>query len=163
MDHCSGVEVEHQPESVDRTAVRFDGGDDGLLVVRLPLAELATAPTARPPFCATTTSDRAGRIADRSVIRHMGWSGPTTTLRFDIRNSTMVVVTADGGVASITGQGHLRLPLAVRRRCRIGAGARLLVVAWSETGRLAVCTAQAVSDMVLARLAVAGADSGCRW
>ncbi|MDN5750805.1 MAG: hypothetical protein L0H64_20240 [Pseudonocardia sp.] len=83
--------------------------------------------------------------------------------RFDIQCSTMVVITAGGCTSSITNQGHLQLPLAVRRRCRIEAGERLLVVAWRETGRLVICTAAAVERMVLAELSVSGTRAGGRW
>ncbi|WP_300017764.1 hypothetical protein [Pseudonocardia sp.] len=83
--------------------------------------------------------------------------------RFDVQSNAVVVVTADGSTSSITSQGHLQIPLAVRRRCRIEAGARLLIVAWTGTGTLVICTAAAVERMVLAELSVLGTRAGGRW
>jgi len=64
----------------------------------------------------------------------------------------ILVVPATGGTSSITAQGHLRLPLAVRRRSRIDPGSRLLVLAWPQTGGLVICTPSAVEEMLLDRM-----------
>lgn len=101
--------------------------------------------------CVMTTSDRAGRLADRSVIRCLGWDRHTS-VRFDWRRDVILVVPAGGGQSSITTQGHLRLPLAIRRRSRIDAGSRLLVLAWAQTGRLVICAPSAVEEMLLDRM-----------
>ena len=81
----------------------------------------------------------------------MGWARHTS-VRFDVRGDVIVVFSATSSTSSITTQGHLRLPLAVRRRSRIDAGSRLLVVAWPESGTLAMCTPVAVEEMVLAKM-----------
>lgn len=139
------------------------GEPAGAVPVRLDrIPDPMRMPARESPLCVTTTPDRAGRLADRSPLRHLGWSQQTLT-RFDVRSNAVVVVTADGSTSSITGQGHLQLPLAVRRRCRIEAGVRLLLVAWRDTGRLVVCTAAAVEGMVLAELSVLGTRAGGRW
>jgi hypothetical protein len=53
---------------------------------------------------------------------------PGTPISVRIRDGVLISVRPDGPHA-ITGQGHLRLPLAVRRLCRIEAGDRLVVAA----------------------------------
>lgn len=158
----SSIDVMHYIEWGDVPAVRSGGSLEDPVIGQHPLAQVPTATAGEPPLCVTTTPDRAGRLADRSPLRHLGWSRQTVT-RFDVQSNTMVVVTADGSTSSITSQGHLQLPLAVRRRCRIEAGARLLIVAWTDTGRLVICTAAAVEGMVLAELSVLGARAGGRW
>jgi bifunctional DNA-binding transcriptional regulator/antitoxin component of YhaV-PrlF toxin-antitoxin module len=80
-------------------------------------------------------------------------------VRFDVYGD-VILVAAASSATSITAQGHLRLPLAVRRRCRISAGTRLLVVARPDSGTLVVCTMSAVHEMVLARLASTDQGSG---
>jgi bifunctional DNA-binding transcriptional regulator/antitoxin component of YhaV-PrlF toxin-antitoxin module len=114
-----------------------------------------------PPHCVVTAPDRAGRIADRSPVRHMGWSSSTAT-GIDVRGNAVIVVTAEGCTSSITRQGHLRLPLPVRRLCRIEAGVRVLVVAWRDSGQLVICTTGAIEEMVLTRLSGA-TGLGRRW
>jgi hypothetical protein len=77
--------------------------------------------------------DCHGRIADPTIVRVLSWL-PGTLL--DIRErGGLVLVTADGqGVFAVTGQGHLRLPATVRRRCGLVAGDRVLLSADSATG-----------------------------
>lgn len=103
------------------------------------------------PRCVVTTSDRAGRLADRSVVRCLGWARHTSVW-FDWRRDMILVVPDTGGTSSITTQGHLRLPLSVRRRSRINPGNRLLVLAWPLTGRLVICAPSAVEEMLLDRM-----------
>jgi len=80
----------------------------------------------------------------------MGWE-QHTSVRFDLRGDVILVVAA-GDVPSITRQGHLRLPLAVRRRRRIDAGSSLVVVAWPRDGILALCSPSITGEMILARI-----------
>lgn len=124
----------------------------------LPLDELVTVLPEPALRCIVTSSDRAGRLADRSLLRHLGWCR-RTAVRFDLYGD-VILVAAASSTTSITTQGHLRLPLGVRRRCRIEAGTRLLVAAWPDTDTLVVCTMAAVQEMVLARLAIADQGPG---
>ena len=123
----------------------------GSLVSGVPAGELITLAPEPAPRCVVTTSDRAGRLADRSVVRCLGWARHTS-VRFDWRCDVILVVPATGGTSSITTQGHLRLPLSVRRRSRLDPGSRLLVLAWPQAGRLVICTPSAVEEMLLDRM-----------
>lgn len=158
--------MQHRAPDVDDRRVPHDVESDGHSgavpewLYRIP--EAMRIPARKPPLCVTTTPDRAGRLADRSPLRYLGWP-PQTVTRFEVQCSTMVVVTVGGCRSSITSQGHLQLPLPVRRRCRIEPGERLLVVAWTGAGRLVICTADAVEKMVLAELAGHGTRTGGRW
>ncbi|MFC4951085.1 hypothetical protein [Pseudonocardia sp. GCM10023141] len=131
---------------------------DDATVGRNESGEPTAAAAGPPPRCVVTPPDRAGRIADRSLCRHMGWN-QQTGIRFEVRGR-FVIVTADGSAPAITTQGHLRVPLAIRRRCRIDAGTRLLIVAWRENGTVVICTASAVEEML--RTLSAGAGTGFR-
>lgn len=132
----------------------------GSHVSGMPVDELMTIAPERASRCVVTTSDRAGRVADRSVIRCMGWA-PRTCVQFDFRCDVTVVFPTTSGTSSITTQGHLRLPLAVRRRSRIEAGSRLLVVGWPQTGRLVICAPSAIEEMLLDRMrGVTGSCAG---
>lgn len=104
------------------------------------------------PRCVVTTSDRAGRLADRSVIRCLGWARHTSIRFYWWRDVILFVPATGGGALSITTQGHLRLPIAVRRRSRIDPGNRLLVLAWPQIDRLGICTPSVVEEMLLDRM-----------
>jgi hypothetical protein len=93
--------------------------------------------------------DCRGRIADRVVLRALGWA-PATGL--DIREAHgLLVITVDRrGGFRVTGQGHLRLPAAVRRWCGLVAGDRVLLAADLTEGALVVHP-PAVLDAMITR------------
>ncbi|HEY7274010.1 MAG TPA: AbrB/MazE/SpoVT family DNA-binding domain-containing protein [Actinoplanes sp.] len=92
--------------------------------------------------------DKSGRVADRSIVQALGWT-PRSRLEIRERSGIILARAAGNGVHRIDDRGHLRLPLAVRRWCRLAAGDRLLFAADPATG---VLTAHppAVLDRLLA-------------
>jgi bifunctional DNA-binding transcriptional regulator/antitoxin component of YhaV-PrlF toxin-antitoxin module len=105
----------------------------------LPLARLTSA-------IATATSrtvyglakiDARGRAADAAVERALGWAAGA---RLSIRESSgLILVSPDErGVFSMTNQGHLRLPVTVRRWCGLAPGDRVLLAADAVEGLLVV-------------------------
>ena len=52
------------------------------------------------------------------------------------------------GVFSVTGQGHLRLPATVRRRCGLAAGDRVLLAAEPAEGLVVVYPPAALDTMI---------------
>jgi bifunctional DNA-binding transcriptional regulator/antitoxin component of YhaV-PrlF toxin-antitoxin module len=108
---------------------------------------------------ALSAVDKSGRVADRSIVRAIGWAPGT---RLDIREQagTIVARPAADGVHSIDDRGHLHLPLAVRRWCRLTAGDRVLLAVDPATGVL-VAHPLAVLDRLLADVhaAVAGGEA----
>jgi bifunctional DNA-binding transcriptional regulator/antitoxin component of YhaV-PrlF toxin-antitoxin module len=72
--------------------------------------------------------DASGRIADRAVTRALGWRGGdrlTLTAEAD-------VVTArrdPGGMITLPGRAYIAIPAALRRRCGLEAGDRVLLAA----------------------------------
>jgi len=74
----------------------------------------------------------------------------------ELRDGLLVLVSAAAtGNHAITKQGHLCLPLAVRRVCHIEAGDRVLVAARPESSDLVVVST-AVLDVVLQSQLVVG-------
>jgi hypothetical protein len=94
--------------------------------------------------------DKSGRVADRSIVRAVGWS---PGVRLDIREHGGVIVVgpAAHGVHCVDGRGHLHLPLTARRWCGIATGDRVLLAADTATGLL-VAHPMAVLDTLLAQL-----------
>src|SRR4051812_12793705 len=72
---------------------------------------------------ALSAVDHSGRGTDRSIVRVLGWLPGT---RLDIREHAgiILVTTSADGVQCISDSGFLKLPLTVRRWCRIAAGDR---------------------------------------
>lgn len=103
--------------------------------------------------------DKSGRMADRHVIRAMGWA-PGTRLSIRERAGTLAVSPAPDGVHRIDDRGYLLLPLAVRRWCHLTTGDRLLLAADPAAGVL-VGHCFAVLDRLLADVhtALAGGEA----
>lgn len=117
----------------------------------LPIARLPVLAGESSPLYVVTVADRGGRLADRAPLRHLGW-GPGTRLRIHLLDDMSLFVTPAPGADAVTPQGHLRLPLPVRRLCRIEAGTRLLVVAWADSASLTVCRTSALDAVLRPRL-----------
>ncbi|MET7704626.1 hypothetical protein [Micromonospora sp. NPDC005413] len=93
--------------------------------------------------------DISGRIADRTIIRALGWA-PGTRLHIREGSGVIVVRLDRQGVFTVTGQGHLHLPSAVRHWCGLTAGGRVLLAANPPEGLLVVHPPAALDAMVVA-------------
>ena len=113
----------------------------------LPLARLAPGDRQATAVYGLATVDDRGRIADRTVIASMGWSaGARLSISED---AGLVILTADPrGVFALTRQGHIRLPVGVRRWCALAAGDRVLLVAEPDRDTVVVYPPAALDAMV---------------
>jgi hypothetical protein len=102
----------------------------------LPLPSLPPRRTSTVVYGLSALDDR-GRVADRVIMRALGWSAG---LRLDIQESAglLTVATDPAGSHQVTSQGHLRLPAALRHRCGLAAGDRVLLAADPDRSRLAI-------------------------
>lgn len=116
----------------------------------LPLPTLPPGRTSTVIYGLAAVDDR-GRVADRVVLRSLGWSAG---LRLDIDEAAgvLTVTTDPDGGYQITNQGNLRLPASLRLRCGLAAGDRLLLAADPDRSRLAIYPPAAL-DHALARSA----------
>jgi hypothetical protein len=122
----------------------------------LPVPALdAGSPRATDTVYALSAVDKSGRVADRSIVRALGWIPGT---RLDIREQAGIIVVraARDGVHCVDDRGHLHLPLAVRRWCHLTAGDRALFAADRATGVL-VAHPLATLDRLLAGVHAAAA------
>ena len=137
------------PQSVSRVATAPEpvmANDVGLPVPAL------REPAREPQYlCVVSVLDSSGRIADRSPIRALGWAPGQ---RIDIRAVDGVVeVRASGvGTSLIAKNGHLRIPVAVRRLVRLSVGDRVLVLAHSRGDAIFGYTMDAVAALIRPRL-----------
>jgi AbrB family looped-hinge helix DNA binding protein len=94
--------------------------------------------------------DASGRIADQSVITAMGWrGGDLLTLTADAG-----VVTArrdPGGMVAIPRRGYIAIPAALRLRCGLKPGDRVLVAATPADETLTAYSLAVVHEAIRAR------------
>ncbi|MGC5054846.1 hypothetical protein ACLQ2S_25735 [Micromonospora sp. DT48] len=113
----------------------------------LPIPALVDTARGSDVRCVVTPVDRDGRLADRSVLAFMGWlAGQAVTF---VNEPGLIVIARTGGSGRVDRRGHLRLPLAVRRRCGIVTGDRVLVAANRQRNELLVIPMAAVDAMVV--------------
>jgi hypothetical protein len=114
----------------------------------LPIPALANAVPSAGIRCVVTLLDRDGRLADRSAVSFANWpAGRAVNL---VVEPGPILVARPGGDLCITARGHLRVPLALRRVCRIGTGDRVLLVADRRRGELLVIPMATLHDMIIA-------------
>ena len=123
------------PGTSGRTTTRAE--NPSLARAPLPLADLPPQRTSAVVYGASAVDDR-GRVTDRAVLRALGW---TAGCRLDIEETAgalTVVVRAPDGLHRVTGQGHLRIPAILRRRCGLATGDRVLMAADPNQSQLAI-------------------------
>jgi len=103
--------------------------------------------------------DASGRIADRAVTRALGWrGGDRLTL-----TAAAGVVTArrdPGGMITVPGRACIAIPAALRRRCGLRPGDRVLLAAVPGDGTLAAYPLAVVDQAIRARRAYPHAQGG---
>ena len=128
----------------DRTA----GHSGGVSLVRgpLPLPSLITQRTSALVYGLSAIDDR-GRVADRVVMRALGWSAG---LRLAIRETAGVLTVRNDpeGDSQVTSHGHFRLPAPLRHRCALHAGDRVLLAADPHRSRLDIYSPAALDSLI---------------
>lgn len=134
--------------ALDAFATTPTGGAQGWLIALPPALSDDERDPGRARFAVSAIDDR-GRLADRSLVRGLGWR---TEHRFTVRRwpATVLLSTSPQGIAVVTRHGFLRLPPVARRALRLHGGERLLLVAALDGRHLAVFTATAVEHMAAA-------------
>lgn len=113
----------------------------------MSLAGLAPEARAASMVAAIASVDGRGRIAERSVVRALGWQAGQR-LQFRPLQQAVLVRPDSQGLFTVTGQGYVRLPAPVRHWCLFSAGERVLVAARPEHGVLLVHTLAAVETLL---------------
>jgi hypothetical protein len=146
-----------QPPVVDAAAAgrhepRAHPGADHPSCIALPLpAPQRTrrfTPTAR---YAMTSCDRQGRLADRSCVKAMGWT-PNQPVALTAGHDIIVVRATSDGRQALTGHGFLRLPAAIRHRCHLRTGDRLLVAAHPGEHVIVYCALAVLEEFLSSRI-----------
>jgi len=116
----------------------------------LPVGRLISAGPRTSVCYSLTKIDDRGRLADRSLLRVLRWQ-PGQPVELTVLPAGVVLVAsgAPGGHA-VNGQGHLRLPAAVRRSCGLEAGDRVLLAADRDRQTVVAYTMAALDAMIVA-------------
>ncbi|GAB3581258.1 hypothetical protein GCM10027445_52970 [Amycolatopsis endophytica] len=117
----------------------------------LPVAPVRAQPKTSGIYFTATPVDNRGRLADRSPLRVLGWA-PKTQVTFTVRTDGVLVAARSPSPYTVTQQGHLRLPAAMRHALRLSPGVRVLVVVLPGSDHLAMYTAPALEALVLPRV-----------
>jgi hypothetical protein len=138
------------PPAVGRLPARDGVGP--LARAPLPLPDLLPQRTSAVVYGASAVDDR-GRVAERVVLRALRWPAGH---RVSIRESggALTVVPDPAGNHQVTGRGFLRIPAALRHRCGLATGDRVLLAADPDRSQLAIYPPAAL-DKALARTAPA--------
>ncbi len=113
----------------------------------LPMAVLSTPDEAGPAFYLVTAIDTWGRLADMTPTRAMKW-GPGRKISFTADLAAGFIVIKPGGLHHVTNQGHLRLPLHLRRRLALRPGDRLLLAIMAHLGLITAYPMSTVDRMI---------------
>ncbi len=94
-------------------------------------------------YFAAATIDQRGRLSDRSAIRMLDWA-PGDSLALTTHEHAVIAEPSEASRWKLGPTGYLHLASAIRRRCGIRRGDRVLLVASLTRQRLVVYTASAV-------------------
>ncbi len=103
--------------------------------------------------------DASGRVADRAIISALGWlGGDRLTLTADA--GVMVARRDPGGMVTVPTRPYIVIPAAVRRRCGLRAGDRVLLAALPGEDTLAAYSFAVVDQAIRAHAPFPRAEGG---
>jgi hypothetical protein len=93
--------------------------------------------------------DASGRVADRAVISALGWlAGDRLTLTAD---AGVIIARRDpGGMITLPARPYIVIPAALRRRCRLRTGDRVLLAALPHADAMAAYPLAVVDQAIRA-------------
>jgi hypothetical protein len=99
--------------------------------------------------------DASGRVADRATIAALGWrGGDRLTLTADA--GVMIACRDPGGLVTVPARPHIVIPAALRRRCGLRPGDRVLLAVFPAQDALAAYSFAVVDQALRAHTPVAG-------
>ena len=105
-----------------------------------------------------TSVDARGRLADRAVMRALGWR-PGDALLVRVIDGVIIIEPDADRTVAVNGQGRVHLPAAVRHACGINRGDRVLLAAEPAHGLLRVYSLT-VLDMMITSLSGSSPEAG---
>lgn len=123
----------YREETLNRTR-GHSGGRAGM-----PLPDVTRRERQPPAHYVISSSDSSGRLADRRVVRALGWAaGDRVTIA--CQDHRIFVRRYQHGTLTIGSHGYLRIPATICHRLRIKKGDRLLAHGDPQHGLLVIST-----------------------
>jgi len=101
--------------------------------------------------------DASGRIADRAVISALGWRGGDR-LTLTASAGVMAARRDPGGLVTVPPRPYIVIPAALRRRCGLRAGDRVLLAALPGEDTLTAYSLAVVDQAIRAHSALPSAE-----
>jgi hypothetical protein len=101
--------------------------------------------------------DASGRVADRMIITALGWRGGDR-LTLTAGAGVMVARRDPGGMVTVPARPHIVIPAAVRSRCGLRAGDRVLLAASPAQDTLAAYSFAVVDQALRAHAPLGGGE-----
>ena len=121
---------------------------------RLPVAAVQTVPPApQDVVYGLGRMDSSGRVADRAVTSVLGWQ-PGDRLTFTASAGVVTARRDTDGMVTMPAKPYIVIPAALRRRCGLRPGDRVLLAVFPA------CTVLEVAAAVLAVIALFATGAG---
>ena len=144
--------------SRDRPAARA-GGRAGP-VRRLPLAAAPGAPSLPDEVVyGFGRIDVSGRVGDRAIVGVLGWR-PGDRLTFTVAAGVVIARRDPGGLAVMPAKPYLTIPAALRHRCGLRPGDRVLLAVFPGEDALAAFSFAVVDQALRVHVRVARRAGG---
>jgi hypothetical protein len=101
--------------------------------------------------------DESGRVADRTMISALGWQ-PGDRLNVTGAAGVVVACRDPGGMVTMPAKPYLVIPAALRRRCGLRPGDRVLLAVFPDRDALAAYSFAVVDQALRAHAALPGGD-----
>jgi len=101
--------------------------------------------------------DASGRVADRAIISVLGWQ-PGDRLAVAADAGVVTARRDPGGVVTMPGRPYLVIPAALRRRCGLRAGDRVLLAVFPAQDTLTAYSFAVVHQALQAHTPVPGSE-----
>jgi hypothetical protein len=99
--------------------------------------------------------DESGRVADRAMTSMLGWQ-PGDRLTLTAAAGVVIARRDQGGVVTMPSKPYLVIPAALRRRCGLRPGDRVLLAVFPARDTLAAYTFAVVDQALRAHASLPG-------
>jgi bifunctional DNA-binding transcriptional regulator/antitoxin component of YhaV-PrlF toxin-antitoxin module len=103
--------------------------------------------------------DVSGRVGDRAIVSVLGWQ-PGDRLTLTATADVTIVRRDPGGLVSMTAKPYITIPAALRHRCGLRAGDRVLLAVFPGQDALAAYSFAVVDQALRSHVPCPGDEGG---
>jgi len=125
---------------------------------RLPVAAMPDVPAVPDDVVyGFGRMDESGRVADRAMTSALGWQ-PGDRLTVTAAAGVVIARRDPGGMVTMTSKPYIVIPAALRRRCGLRPGDRVLLAVFPARDALAAYSLAVVDQALRAHAPLPGSD-----